>query len=108
MTPSTLPDLKPRDDVPVLVGVPGGAVVRPPQGPTIRTAADSMALAIVALDADTTPGALLGEADVEPCAFVVHHGSRNPDSPAFGPDDVCGEDSMPGGDYCERHAGGAS
>jgi hypothetical protein len=44
----------------------------------------------------------------EPCAYVTSRGSRNPDSPAFGPNDLCGEFALPGSEYCAAHQGGAA
>ncbi|WP_159795578.1 hypothetical protein [Puerhibacterium puerhi] len=38
------------------------------------------------------------------CEYVVFKGSPNPDSPAFGPDEKCGEPADPGSDFCTRHA----
>jgi len=37
------------------------------------------------------------------CAAVMYYGSRNPDSPNFGPDEYCEEDAVPGEEYCEHH-----
>ena len=42
----------------------------------------------------------------EACAFVVHYGSRNPDSPSFGPHERCEGYATPWSEYCEAHGGG--
>jgi len=37
-----------------------------------------------------------------PCEFVIFHGSPNPESSNFGPDEYCEEDGVMDG-YCEGH-----
>jgi hypothetical protein len=41
----------------------------------------------------------------EGCAHVVSYGSRNPDSPRFGPDEFCENYATPSSDYCTDHGG---
>lgn len=38
------------------------------------------------------------------CEVIVMHGSRNPDSVAYGPDETCENDAMPGWTVCEEHS----
>jgi len=52
---------------------------------------------------------MFGETDYEPgteprtCAAIEFHGSRNPDSPRFGPDEYCENEALPGSEYCAKH-----
>lgn len=39
----------------------------------------------------------------EYCAFIVDHGSPNPDSASFGPDEYCEEEALPDEEYCQFH-----
>lgn len=39
------------------------------------------------------------------CEETIHHGSRNPDAPNFGPDEYCEELAEPGSDRCPAHRG---
>ncbi len=65
----------------------------------IRAAIDAEAEQITADEM----GAICDELEPQFCGFVMHRGSRNPDSPAFGPDETCGEEAAPGSDRCPRH-----
>lgn len=42
----------------------------------------------------------------EPCSAVTFRGSRNPDSPLFGPDEHCERAALPGADRCAYHTEG--
>jgi hypothetical protein len=42
--------------------------------------------------------------EVLQCEVIVFHGSRNQDSPMFGPDEQCENDVEPGSTVCADHA----
>lgn len=46
---------------------------------------------------DECPGEILT------CNVTVFHGSRNPDSASFGPDEQCENDAEPGSEQCAQH-----
>lgn len=39
----------------------------------------------------------------EYCTFIIYHGSRNPDSANFGPDEYCEEEAAEDEEFCSQH-----
>lgn len=56
-------------------------------------------------DKQVDPAAAALEAgEPQRCEVIVFHGSRNPDSTAYGPDEQCENDAAPGSRVCVVHA----
>lgn len=45
----------------------------------------------------------MAEDEIRTCSYEIFPGSTNPDSPNFGPPELCEADALEGSDYCEAH-----